>query len=75
MELLEAMMGCGSTRGISAMPGTSSVPMSKTPSRWESGVDTESPAGHMVRFRKGKIVHMRSFRDPEAALEAVGLRE
>ena len=40
-----------------------------------SGVDTESPAGHMVRFREGRVIHMRSFREPEAALEAVGLRE
>ena len=40
-----------------------------------SGVDTESPAGHVVKFREGRIVHMRSFREPEAALEAVGLRE
>jgi len=40
-----------------------------------SGVDTESPAGHMVKFSEGRVVHMRSFREPEAALEAVGLRE
>jgi len=38
-----------------------------------SGIDTESPSGHMVKFRNGRIVHMRSFREPEAALEAVGL--
>jgi ketosteroid isomerase-like protein len=37
-----------------------------------SGVDTEAPAGHMVKFREGRIVHMRSFRDPEPALDTVG---
>ncbi|HYH58923.1 MAG TPA: nuclear transport factor 2 family protein [Thermoleophilaceae bacterium] len=40
-----------------------------------SGVDTESPAGHMAKFRDGRVIHMRSFREPEAAFEAVGLRE
>jgi ketosteroid isomerase-like protein len=40
-----------------------------------SGVDAESPAGHMLKFRHGKIVFMRSFRDPEKAFEAVGLSE
>ena len=40
-----------------------------------SGVDTEAPAGHMVRFREGRVLHMRSFREPEAALAAVALRE
>jgi ketosteroid isomerase-like protein len=40
-----------------------------------SGVDTAAPAGHMVKFRRGRIVYMRSFRDPEKAIEAVGLRE
>jgi len=38
-----------------------------------SGVDAASPAGHMVKFREGRIVLMRSFRDPENALTAVGL--
>ena len=40
-----------------------------------SGVDTTAPAGHMLKFQEGKIVHMRSFRDPESALEALGLPE
>ena len=40
-----------------------------------SGIDDAAPAGHMVKFRGGKIVHMRAFREPEKALEAVGLRE
>jgi ketosteroid isomerase-like protein len=38
-----------------------------------SGVDTESLAGWMARFREGRIVYLRSFRDPEGALAAVGL--
>ena len=40
-----------------------------------SGVDTTSPAGHLIQLRDGRIVHMRSFRDPEKALAAVGLSE
>ena len=40
-----------------------------------SGVDATSPAGYMVKFRAGRIVYMRSFRDLERALEAVGLSE
>ena len=40
-----------------------------------SGVDATSPAGYMVKFRGGRIVCMRSFRDLERALEAVGLSE
>ena len=40
-----------------------------------SGIDATSPAGHMVKFREGKIVYMRSFREPEKAVEAVGLSQ
>jgi ketosteroid isomerase-like protein len=40
-----------------------------------SGVETESPAGWMLKFRKGKVVRFRAFREPEQALEAAGLRE
>ena len=39
------------------------------------GVETESPAGWMFRFRRGKVLRFRAFREPEQALEAVGLRE
>jgi ketosteroid isomerase-like protein len=38
-----------------------------------SGVEGESPAGWMVKFRDEKVLCFRAFRDPEAALEAVGL--
>jgi ketosteroid isomerase-like protein len=37
-----------------------------------SGVETESPAGWMFKFRKGKVLCFRAFREPEQALEAVG---
>ena len=40
-----------------------------------SGVETRSPAGYLVKFRQGRVVYMRAFRDPEHALEAVALRE
>jgi ketosteroid isomerase-like protein len=40
-----------------------------------SGIETESPAGWMLRFRNGKVLCFRAFREPEKALEAAGLRE
>ena len=40
-----------------------------------SGVENETPVGWMLRFRDGKLASFRAFRDPEQALEAVGLRE
>jgi ketosteroid isomerase-like protein len=40
-----------------------------------SGIETDSLAGWMFRFRHAKLVYFRAFRDPEKALEAVGLRE
>lgn len=38
-----------------------------------SGVETDSPAGWVFRFRDGRLLRFRAFRDPEQALEAVGL--
>jgi ketosteroid isomerase-like protein len=40
-----------------------------------SGVETESAAGYVTRFRDGRLVYMRAFRDPEEALMALGLSE
>lgn len=40
-----------------------------------SGIETESPAGWMLKFRRGKVVCFRAFREPEQALETVGLQE
>jgi hypothetical protein len=40
-----------------------------------SGVETETPAGWMLKFREGRLICFRAFREPERALEAVGLRE
>ena len=40
-----------------------------------SGVESESPTGWMLKFRKGKVLCFRAFRDPEQALEALGLSE
>jgi ketosteroid isomerase-like protein len=40
-----------------------------------SGAETETPAGWMLKFREGKVVCFRAFREPEKALEAAGLRE
>ena len=38
-----------------------------------SGIETETPAGWMLKFRDGRVICFRAFRDPEQALEAVGL--
>jgi ketosteroid isomerase-like protein len=40
-----------------------------------SGVENETPVGWVLRFRDGKLASFRAFRDPEEALEDVGLRE
>jgi hypothetical protein len=40
-----------------------------------SGVETESAAGYVTRFRDGRLVYMRAFRGPEEALMALGLSE
>jgi ketosteroid isomerase-like protein len=40
-----------------------------------SGIETESPAGWMLKFRDGRLIRFRAFREPEEALEAVGLSE
>ena len=40
-----------------------------------SGVESEAPAGWMLKFRDGKVLCFRAFREPEQALEAVGLSE
>jgi ketosteroid isomerase-like protein len=38
-----------------------------------SGIETETPAGWMLKFRDGRVVCFRAFREPERALEALGL--
>ena len=40
-----------------------------------SGVESASPAGWMLKFRDGKVLCFRAFRDPAQALEAVGLAD
>jgi uncharacterized protein len=40
-----------------------------------SGVESASSAGWMLKFRHGKALCFRAFRDPAQALEAVGLAE
>ena len=39
-----------------------------------SGAETESPVGWVLKFRSGKLLHFRAFREPQQALETVGLR-
>ena len=39
------------------------------------GIETATPAGWMLKFRGGKLLRFRAFREPELALEAVGLSE
>ena len=40
-----------------------------------SGLETETAAGWMLKFRREKLVRFRAFREPDQALEAVGLSE
>jgi ketosteroid isomerase-like protein len=39
-----------------------------------SGIEDEGPAAYVWTFRNGKVVHFRSYRDPDEALEAAGLQ-
>ena len=40
-----------------------------------SGVETETPVGWVFKLRKGKVLQVRAFREPEKALDEVGLSE
>ena len=40
-----------------------------------SGAVTESPLGYVADFRDGKVTRIRTYLDPEEALEAAGLSE
>jgi ketosteroid isomerase-like protein len=40
-----------------------------------SGVETASPAGWMFKFRSGKVLRFRAFREPDRVLEDAGLTE
>ena len=40
-----------------------------------SGAVTESPLGYVADFRNGKVTRIRTYLDPEAALEAAGMSE
>ena len=40
-----------------------------------SGVESASPTGWVLKFREGKVLSFRAFRDPKQALEAAGLEE
>jgi uncharacterized protein len=40
-----------------------------------TGIELEGPLAYVWTFRDGKVVHLKSFAEPEDALEAAGLRE
>jgi ketosteroid isomerase-like protein len=40
-----------------------------------SGVEADAPAGWVLKFRDGKLLRFRAFRDPEQALEVARLQE
>ena len=37
-----------------------------------SGIEHETPAGWMLRFRNEKVIRFRAFREPEQALGSIG---
>jgi ketosteroid isomerase-like protein len=41
----------------------------------ESGVETTPPLASVVDFKNGKAIRVRSYLDPQEALEAAGLRD
>ena len=40
-----------------------------------TGIELEGPVAYLWTFRDGRVIHFRSYRDPDQALEAVGLSE
>jgi ketosteroid isomerase-like protein len=40
-----------------------------------SGIEGEGPVAYLWTFRGRKVIHFQSYRDPEEALAAAGLRE
>jgi ketosteroid isomerase-like protein len=40
-----------------------------------TGIELKGPLAYFWTFRDGKVIHFKSFRDPEEALEAAGLEE
>jgi ketosteroid isomerase-like protein len=39
-----------------------------------TGIEEEGRLAYVWTFRDGKVIHFRSYRDPDEALEAVGLQ-
>ena len=40
-----------------------------------TGIEAEGPVAYVWTFRDRKVIHFQSYRDPEEALAAAGLRE
>ena len=40
-----------------------------------TGIEVEGPVAYLWTFRGRKVIHFQSYRDPEEALEAAGLRK
>jgi ketosteroid isomerase-like protein len=40
-----------------------------------TGIEFDIPVAYLWTFRDGRVIHFRSYSDPEEALEAAGLRE
>lgn len=38
-----------------------------------TGIEEEGPLAYVWTFRDGKVIHFRSYRDPDEALDAAGL--
>jgi ketosteroid isomerase-like protein len=51
-----------------------SVHMAHSKAR-HSGIEFDAPLAYAWTFRRGKIIHFQSYREPNAALEAAGLSE
>jgi ketosteroid isomerase-like protein len=40
-----------------------------------TGIELDGPVAYVWLFRDGKVIHFRSFRNPDEALKAIGLAE
>jgi len=63
---LEQIMDAGDDRLVSIHRGRSKAR--------HTGIEFDEPVAYVWTFRDGKITHFQSFREPDEAIEAAGLR-
>ena len=62
-------------QGVRELPDGRILAFTRERMRGRDGIEVEQDCGHLVTFRRGKILRWQSFWDPANALEAAGLSE